>query len=159
MFCHFCGARLESSASYCAACGRSLGRTPLMPSQGRIAGHIRLLGILWLAISALHLLPAVFMLVMFSGHGPTALWFPGMPPLMFGFLRMIGMLVLAGGALGIIAGWGLLDRQPWARTMALVLGVINLIDIPFGTLLGIYTLWVLLPAESEQEYRRVARAA
>jgi uncharacterized membrane protein (DUF2068 family) len=69
------------------------------------------------------------------------------------------MLFLAGGVLGIIAGWGLLDRQPWARTLAIVLGVINLIHIPFGTALGIYTLWVLLPAESEQEYRSFARAA
>jgi hypothetical protein len=84
---------------------------------------------------------------------------PAAPPFVFGFMRMFGMLFLAGGILGIIAGWGLLDRQPWARTLAIVLGVINLIHIPFGTALGIYTLWVLLPAESEQEYRTLARAA
>jgi hypothetical protein len=31
--------------------------------------------------------------------------------------------------------------------------------VPFGTALGIYTLWVLLPGDSEQEYRRLSRAA
>jgi hypothetical protein len=34
-----------------------------------------------------------------------------------------------------------------------------MVHMPFGTILGIYTLWVLLPAASEQEYRSVARAA
>jgi glucose uptake protein GlcU len=62
------------------------------------------------------------------------------------------------GLLGILAGWGLMDRQPWARTLAIVLGCIALMKISIGTALGIYTLWVLLPAESEQEYRRTARA-
>jgi hypothetical protein len=42
--------------------------------------------------------------------------------------------------------------------LAIVTGVFNLIDIPFGTALGIYTLWVLLPTESEREYREAARA-
>ena len=60
---------------------------------------------------------------------------------------------------GIAAGWGLLQRQPWARMLAIVLGCISLFDMPFGTALGIYTLWVLLPAKSEEEYRQIAKAA
>jgi len=51
---------------------------------------------------------------------------------------------------------GLLEREPWARTLALVLGFLSLFKVPVGTALGIYTLWVLLPAQSEQEYRRLA---
>lgn len=70
---------------------------------------------------------------------------------------VFGIVFLAGGVLGIVAGWGLLDRQPWSRGLALVLGFVNLIHIPFGTAVGIYTLWVLLPAQSEREFR--ARAA
>jgi len=30
------------------------------------------------------------------------------------------------------------------------------LNVPLGTALGIYTLWVLLPAKSEQEYRELA---
>jgi hypothetical protein len=33
------------------------------------------------------------------------------------------------------------------------------VDMPFGTAIGIYSLWVLLPAASEEEYRRMSRAA
>lgn len=155
MFCHVCGARLEPSASFCPSCGRPVGGASLTPPEGRIAGHIRLLAILWLAMSAFHLLPGLAMLSMF-GHGPSV-WWSARPEFVLGFVRVFGIVFLAGGVLGIVAGWGLLDRQPWSRRLALVLGFVNLIHIPFGTALGIYTLWVLLPAQSEREFR--ARAA
>jgi hypothetical protein len=77
-----------------------------------------------------------------------------------GFLRpllsVIAIFILAKAALGFIAGWGLMQREPWARVLALVLGLISLFNIPFGTIVGIYTLWVLLPAQSQQEYESIA---
>ena len=75
-----------------------------------------------------------------------------------------GAPVLAGqgkAVLGFIAGWGMLRREPWARIVALVLGFISLFNIPFGTAIGVYTMWVLLPSQAEQEYEAMvaARAA
>ena len=72
---------------------------------------------------------------------------------------IIGVFLVASAVAGILAGWGLMNYRPWARVLALVLGVISLLHFPFGTALGIYTLWVLLPAKSESEYRRLARTA
>ena len=66
---------------------------------------------------------------------------------------------MGGAVLGLIAGWGLLERQPWARTLSIVLACFSLLNAPFGTALGIYTLWALLPAKSEEEYNRLARVA
>jgi len=60
---------------------------------------------------------------------------------------------------GFFAGWGLLQRESWARTVALVVGFITLLSIPVGTALGVYTLWVLLPAQSDEEYQALALAA
>ncbi len=157
MFCHVCGARLEPSARFCPSCGQSVSGAPPISAPSRIARHVRALGIWWLALSAFHLLPGLALLSVF-GHGPH-FWWPGPPEFVFPFVRIFSILFIAGGILGIVAGWGLLDRQPWARTLALILGFLNLIHFPFGTALGIYTLWVLLPAESEQEYRTIARAA
>jgi len=71
---------------------------------------------------------------------------------------MIGILFLLGAGAGAVAA-GLLTIQTWARMLAIISGALNLIDLPFGTALGIYTLWVLLPAESEQEYRSRAGEA
>jgi hypothetical protein len=40
--------------------------------------------------------------------------------------------------------------------LGIVLAFLALIRIPFGTALGIYTLWVLLPESSGQEYDALA---
>ena len=125
-----------------------------MPRQGRIAGHVRLLGILWLALSALRLIPG-FVLMALGGAG---LFPPEVPMFVRGVLPTIGMVFLICAAIGIAAGCGLLARQPWARMLAIIFGAFSLIDIPFGTAIGVYTLWVLLPAESEQEYRSMSHA-
>jgi hypothetical protein len=79
-----------------------------------------------------------------------------------GFLRpllsVVAIFILAKAACGFIAGWGLLHREPWARIVVLVLGFISLFNVPFGTAVGIYTLWALLPAQSEAEYDSMAAA-
>ncbi|SPE33710.1 conserved membrane hypothetical protein [Candidatus Sulfopaludibacter sp. SbA3] len=158
MFCDRCGTNLHELASFCPSCGKPVRVIPLMPVQSRIAGHIRLLGILWLALSAFRLLPGLFLISMVR-HGNIMFLPPEVPFFVHGILRVVGSALLFSGVIGIIAGWGLLERQPWARMLAIVLGCFNLIDMPFGTGLGIYTLWVLLPGKSEAEYRQIARAA
>jgi hypothetical protein len=65
---------------------------------------------------------------------------------------IFGVLILAKATVGFIAGWGLLQRESWARVVALVLSFLALFNIPFGTAIGIYTMWVLLPGQSQQEY-------
>jgi uncharacterized membrane protein (DUF2068 family) len=55
-------------------------------------------------------------------------------------------------ALQLVAGWGLLGRKSWARVLTIVLGVISLIRFPFGTALGVYTLWVLLSKDGAAEF-------
>jgi hypothetical protein len=126
-----------------------------MPREGRIAGHVRLLGILWLALSALRLIPGIFLMAL----GGARLFPPDVPPFVRAVLPAIGMGFLICAGIGIAAGCGLLARQPWARMLAIIFGAFSLIDIPFGTAIGVYTLWVLLPAESEQEYRSISHAA
>jgi hypothetical protein len=34
---------------------------------------------------------------------------------------------------------------------------VALINVPFGTAMGVYTLWVLMSPEADNEYRRLAR--
>ena len=157
MYCDRCGAELQQGQSFCRQCGKSFASVPMMPQKGRIAGHIRLLGILWVALSAFRLIPAAVLL--FLGQPELHIFPPDGPEFVPVLLRSLGWLLLASGAAGLAAGWGLLQRQPWARTLAIVLGCVGLIDMPFGTALGIYTFWVLLPATSEEEYRQIARSA
>ena len=76
---------------------------------------------------------------------------------MHDIVRTVGRVFIATGVIGLIAGWGLYERRSWARILALVLAFLSLFHPPFGTAIGIYTLWVLLPAASEAEYQRIAR--
>jgi hypothetical protein len=55
-----------------------------------------------------------------------------------------------------LLAWGLFERQPWARILGIVVGFLALLRFPFGTALGIYTLWVLLPENSGREYDAMA---
>ena len=158
MFCDRCGNRLENGQRFCASCGKAAGAVPWMPVQNRISGHIRLLGIFWIALSAFRLVPGLALTALFR-YGAFGWMPPDVPLFVPGLLRSIGGMLLAGALIGVVAGWGLLERRPWARMLAIVLGCFNLVDMPFGTALGIYTMWVLLPAKSEEEYRQIARAA
>jgi hypothetical protein len=63
-------------------------------------------------------------------------------------LGLVAVFVAALMALlalpGILAGYGLLTRKPWGRVLAIIVAALNLANFPFGTILGFYTLWVLL---------------
>jgi hypothetical protein len=163
MFCDQCGAQLLSGASRCARCGKTvLGLIELRRS--RVREHVRLLGILWMAYSALYVVAGVGALIVaqtiFGGTfhirgGPSPEVTVWMRPL----LTCVGWLILVIAATGFFTGWGLLQREGWARTVALVAGFVALLRIPLGTALGIYTLWVLLPSQSDDDYKALAEAA
>jgi hypothetical protein len=162
MFCDQCGAQLQSGAPSCTRCGKTvLGLIEFRRS--RVRAHIRLLGILWTAYSALHLIFGLLVILVSQTIFGRAIHFGSGPPAAAMWLRpllcFVGSLILIKAAAGFIAGWGLLQHEDWARTVALVMGFIALLNVPIGTALGIYTLSVLLPGQSDEEYRALAQAA
>lgn len=64
-----------------------------------------------------------------------------------GILSVVGVAV--GGFMGLLAlpgllaGIGLLRRRNWGRILAIIVSFLNLLNIPIGTLIGGYSLWVL----------------
>ena len=166
MFCDQCGAQLQAADTHCGRCGKTvLGLIQLRRS--RVRDHVRLVGILWMAYSALHVLAGVGLLILAQvilGGVHGVIHIPnGPPPEVTIWLRplvsLFGWLVLVKAAAGFFACWGLLRREEWARVVALVVGFIALLNVPIGTVLGIYTLWVLLPTQSDNEYKAIAQAA
>jgi hypothetical protein len=75
------------------------------------------------------------------------------------FMFMAGAMLCILGVGGVCVGWALIDRRPWARIVAIVLGVLSLFHFPVGTALGIYTLWVLLSNDAELQYQQLSRTA
>ena len=113
--------------------------------------HIILLGWLHIATNALLILIAGFMFVMMVGIGLTSDDAEA--------VRVMPIVGTAVGGLmttlalpGILTGIGLLKRKPWSRIAAAVLGIINLMNFPFGTAVGVYTLWILLQNEAADHF-------
>lgn len=116
--------------------------------------HVNILGWLQIVLGALDILAAVVVFGLFAGVGLLA----GLSgeisgPLVGGAVgTVIGLFLMVTGIPNFLAGWGLLNRKGWARILAMVLGVLNVFKFPYGTLLAIYTFWVLLDDEVAREF-------
>jgi hypothetical protein len=63
----------------------------------------------------------------------------------------------AGGAGARLVARGLHARRTPGRVLALAFAVPNLVVVPFGTALGVYTFWVLLNDDARREFGRPLR--
>ena len=50
----------------------------------------------------------------------------------------------------IIAGIGLLNNKRWALIMGVILSIFNIMNMPFGTGLSVYSIYVLVKEEDEK---------
>lgn len=126
--------------------------------------HVKVLGVMYIVLSALGVASALF-LALAVGTASSIVGVSAEPQAAAVALPIIGVagtalvvFLLALSLPGLITGIGLLKLQPWARILGIVLSAINLINIPFGTALGIYGLWVLLTRETEQLFSGVPSA-
>ncbi len=123
--------------------------------------HVKVLGVIYLAVGGCMLLGALFLALTMGGVagivGATAE--PEEAAI------AIPVLGIAGTALAailfvfslpsLITGYGLFNYKPWARIVGIVLSAISLINIPIGTVIGAYGLWVLLNKETERLFSNV----
>jgi len=56
----------------------------------------------------------------------------------------LAIIAIVWGAAHVAIGLPLRRRDPRARLMALMLGSVDLLLLPYGTALGAYSLWILL---------------
>jgi hypothetical protein len=71
------------------------------------------------------------------------------PTIVLGFLS-VSLPILIGflSTLGLVGGIGLLAFKSWARYLVIVVAALGCLNIPIGTLKGVYSLWVLLQDET-----------
>jgi hypothetical protein len=63
-------------------------------------------------------------------------------------LTIIGILILIFAVVGIIGAIGVLKKKEWGRITLLIVSFFSLLSIPLGTILGVYSIWVLLNDET-----------
>jgi hypothetical protein len=119
--------------------------------------HVKILGVLNIVWGAMGALGGLVLLAIFGGAFGIAGAAIGHNPgahIALPIIAIIGsvfaLLLLILSIPSIVAGIGLLCFKPWARILALVISVLHLFNIPIGTALGIYGLWVLLSREGQR---------
>jgi hypothetical protein len=162
-FCSRCGARVQPPPPMYSA--------PTYPAPmqfpPRVQQHVQTVGILWCVYGAYRAATGIFATLFLMGitsHRFFGAWGPGAhfmfmrhaPWMMGGVASVVAVFTFISAALAFTVGFSLMGRKPWGRTLAIVMAILSLIKIPVGTALGIYTLWVLVPAESGAEYDAIA---
>lgn len=109
--------------------------------------HVNLLGLLQLTWGGMGLLLGVSLLLLAVGAIAIARA-PGSDPLTAGATAILFVIfataVALGGWANAWAGRAIRQHRAPGRTGALLLAVMNLFVLPFGTALAIYAFWVLL---------------
>ena len=120
-------------------------------SMNELEKHVKILGWLNIVLGVLTIVIMGFVGIALMGAGLLSGELEAMG-VMFIVALGVGFIMLMISIPGILAGWGLLKGKNWARVVALVLGCLNILSFPFGTTVGVYTLWVLLLHDDSHDY-------
>ena len=90
-------------------------------------------------------LASIIFFGLFAGASTAAAYGPLIGYTLTGWMALLLILMLPTIALGV----GLLNYRPWARSIGTVIAIVELLNFPLGTVLGVYALWVLLSPETD----------
>jgi hypothetical protein len=129
-----------------------------------MATHVKILGWLHIVLGSLGLLFGILGLAFFGGIAGMV----GMSgesedsvvaiPILGGIGAILFLIALVISLPGVIVGIGLINFKPWSRILAIILSALHLLNIPFGTALGIYGFWVLFNNATERLFASPDRA-
>jgi hypothetical protein len=120
--------------------------------------HVTLLGALFIGYNVIGLVAGTAVVALFSAVSQMVRD-PQAAVVLTAFAVSIGTFLIVLSVPGLVAGIGLLRGAGWARVLALIVGAFDLLRIPLGTALGIYTLWVLLQDETIQLFGKRGESA
>ncbi len=160
MFCSGCGHALAQGQTVCPQCGRPVAAAPppavpnLAFEVANYANRVRALSTVWFIYGGLSLVLGIVGLAFansflngggFWMHGPWAHGnFPFGPGFGSAIIHFAWVMVVLRSGLALVAGWGLMERAPWGRVVAIVAAFLSILKIPLGTALAIWTLVTLL---------------
>lgn len=123
--------------------------------------HVRIAGYLNFGLGVLGIVACLATLILFRGFSGVLLINAragGSTTTTDGFLTMCAMGYLVVMAIPLIGiGYGLIHYQEWARELGLIVSIFTLIHVPLGTVIGIYTMWVVTSFETEPLFKNPPR--
>jgi len=132
----------------------------------RVQSNLQTLGVLWCVFGVYRVLGGLIgmFFLQFAAMGrynhfgswPFGVGFGHGPAWMTALVPFVAFYTMVVAGLAMLVGFGLLNRKPWARPLAIVAAILALFKPLLGTGLGIYTLWVLASSQSGAEYDAIA---
>jgi hypothetical protein len=123
--------------------------------ESKMKKHVTVVGALHIGLGTLGLIGALVIFFALS-FARNVVGNEEIPSMVLGFLSItLPFLLGAISAVGVIGGIGVLTFKPWARILVMVVSVIGCINIPIGTLAGVYSLWVLMQDETVKLFKPV----
>src|SRR5262245_42744021 len=119
---------------------------------GRMDTHVKVLGSLQIALGVMGLFAAIVLVFVFGGVSSVVAAEGDTHALsIIGFTGMALVTVVAAVSVpSVIIGIGLVRFRPWSRIAGMVISILSLMIIPFGTIIGAYGLWVLFSKDTER---------
>lgn len=114
--------------------------------------HVTVVGVLHIGMGAVMALVGLIVFMMMIGVGFLSGDREAMRVLPFVAIMVCGVMLVTGLP-AIIGGFGLLKHKNWARILLMVVAAVDLLNMPVGTAIGVYTLWTLMQDEVEALFR------
>lgn len=117
--------------------------------------HLKLASVLHIGLGILGIMVSLLILFGFSAisfligmNAPSSEFMPAVSILaLIGFL--LTGLTMISPLFGVAAGIGMYRRTQWGRILGLIASILYLpVHFPFGAILGVYTLWILLSPDT-----------
>lgn len=118
--------------------------------------HIKILSVLFIIFGILGLVFAAIVFFLGAGAVATILSSDNSPDAQVaagwagGCMTFIAALIGVLSIPSLIAGWGLTKRKAWARILTIVIGALNLLNMPIGTAIGLYAIIIMMNDETKQ---------
>lgn len=114
--------------------------------------HINVVAALQIGFSILALIIGTVFLLVFNIIGDISNDHEAQ--MVLGIIANVLMVILVILSIpGIIAGIGLFKRKEWARILTLIISVIDLLNFPLGTAVGVYSIWALVQPETIELFK------
>ena len=118
-----------------------------IPAENKMEKHLTIVAALQVGFSLLGIMAAIIVYtvlhsVMQIADDPEA---ARVLPIV---ARWVPLFLLLISVPGLIGGIGLFMKKSWARILVLIISVFGLLNIPIGTVVAVYTIWVLVQDET-----------
>jgi hypothetical protein len=136
----------------------------VVPEASAFAGRVKVLGICFGVFAAYSLAMMLYFMVVAGSAGAAATH--NAPPgsraaeqstaQMAGMMALLGILAntmrVVGFVLSLVAAIGLLGRHSWGRIATIIVSIPLLLFFPFGTVLAIYAIYLLVKGGAKENY-------